>query len=111
MQNWKIKRMSRKRINEWLYAVGILLNHYKGNMPLLGCPLCDIPRFFACKNCLWEILEHKECFDFKRELGIDGDICIVRDEKKWQSARIPMLRRWKKILQAEKDSRTETGGQ
>jgi len=50
---------------------------------------------------LWEILEHKECFDFKRELGITGDICIVRDEEKWQTARIPMLRRWKKILKAE----------
>ena len=82
MQNWKIKRMSYKRINAWLYAVGILLNHYKGDMPVIICPLCNIPSLFSCKHCLWGILENKECFDFKRELGIEGEICIVRDEKK-----------------------------
>jgi len=101
MQNYKIKRMSNRRINAWLYAVDILLNHYKKNMPIGPCPLCDIPFNFSCKNCLWGILENKECFDFKRELGFTGDIFIARDKKKWQSVRIPMLRRWKRILKVE----------
>ena len=106
MQNWKIKRMSKKRINAWLYATGILLNHYRGNMPIDSCPLCNIN---LCRHCLWRIIEGKTCFKFKAELGLHQDMDIVRDEEEWHKARIPMLRRWKKILQAEKDSRTEGG--
>lgn len=98
MQNWKIKRMSRKRINLWLKGIGFLLHHYIDHKKPYYCPLCDVT---LCDGCLWEIIEAKQCFDLKRELGLEGDMIIVRNYKRWQTARIPMLRRWKKILKAE----------
>ena len=107
MQNYKIKRMSYKRINEWLQAITMLTKIYKQGEKVLYCPFCVL---VGCSNCLWKIFEGKQCFDFQRELGIDGEITEIRNHKKWQTARIPMLRRWKKILQAEKDTRTEGGG-
>jgi len=107
MQNWKIKRMSGKRINLHLSAIAVLAKHYKEGTDLLYCPFCAE---LGCADCLWEIIEGKQCFDFRRELGIKGEMIIIRNYKEWQEARIPMLKRWKKILQAEKDSRTEGGG-
>ena len=106
MQNWKIKRMSNKRINEWLWAIGFLLRHYVKHTDAYTCPFCDMGN---CLNCLWHIFEGKDCFDFKTELGLTGDMWKVRTIREWHKARIPMLRRWKKILQVERDSRTEGG--
>ena len=106
MQNWKIKRMSEKRINEWLKGINFLLGHYVKHTDAIACPFCDLAN---CLNCLWHIFEGKNCFDFENELGLEGDMVRVRTYKKWHIARIPMLRRWKKILQAERDSRTCAG--
>lgn len=106
MQNWKIKKMSYKRINLHLSAIAVLAKHYKEGTDLLFCPLCVEP---GCADCLWEIIEGKQCFDFRRELGIEGEMIIIRNYKEWQEARIPMLKRWKKILKAELKRRAELG--
>ena len=98
MQNWKIKKMSEKRINLWLQGINFLLRNYtKGKNPYY-CPLCDVA---LCDGCLWTIIEGKQCFDLKRDLRLGGDMVEARKYKKWQTARIPMLRHWKRILKAE----------
>ena len=114
MQNWKIKRMSYKRLGEWLEAIKFMLSHYEKNRQFISCPFCDIAErrsgeMHSCKRCLWGIIENKSCVDFKYELGYKTFIVNVRGRKRWRELRIPMLRRWKKILQAERDSRTEGG--
>ena len=98
MQNWKIKRMGEKRIGRWICSVNLLLSRYRKEEDFTYCPLCT---FCSCDNCLWKIFENKDCADFKKELGLQGDFLGIRNEEKWRSARIPMLRRWKKILKAE----------
>lgn len=106
MQNWKIKRMSHKRLGEFLKGIATLIENYEKKTRVKNCPFCVI---VGCSECLWEIIEGEDCFWFKYKLGIKQDITIARNSKKWREARIPMLRRWKKILQAEKDSRADVG--
>jgi len=108
MQNLKIKRMSIKRINEWLKAIDLILNCYTKHKKLAVCPLCRIPKAKACRYCLWEIIEDKSCFLFRNELGLfQYDIWEARNLKKWRKARIPMLKNWKKILKAELKRRNQ----
>jgi len=109
MQTYKIKRMSYKRINEWIKEIDHLLYYYKRKMTLDVCGLCLITNY-KCNVCLWKIIENSHCSDFKRALGLTLNIIYARNKKKWHDIRIPMLRRWKKILQVEKDRRTEGGG-
>ncbi len=100
MQNWKIKRMGKKKINEWLKEIGQLLYYYQRKKTLDVCGLCSVNMFHS-EVCLWKIIENSHCSNFKKELGLNVSFLSARNYKKWRSARIPMLRRWKKILRAE----------
>ncbi len=105
MQNWKIKRMSVKRINQWLSAIGKLIKYYEGKVRIDGCPLCKVPqqakKTTRCDRCLWEIFESTTCICFQKKNKIWGDMPQVRDSKRWQTLRIPMLKNWKKIFKLE----------
>jgi len=110
--------MSYKELEAQLKAVGSLLYYYqKGTDYQDTCPLCKVgwkhhkKATTTCEYCLWGIIEGEDCEDFaKREFNVKsaGNVSM---KNAWHKVRIPMLRRWKKILQAEKDCRTETGGQ
>ena len=99
MQNWKIKRMSTKKLSKLLKAIGSLLYYYqKGEAYPSDCPLCIA--IVYCNQCPWRTIEGNHCTDFSlEEFGLD--ICCVIDKEDWHKIRIPMLRRWKKILKAE----------
>ena len=100
MQNWKIKRMSYKRINGWIEEMNRLLGFYQRKERLDVCRLCVLVSY-ACNVCLWKMIENSHCSDFKKKLGLNMDIIEARDTNEWRASRIPMLRRWKKILKAE----------
>ena len=100
MQNWKIKRISEKRIKEWIKEIDHLSDYYQRKEKLDVCNLCCIVGYH-CPTCLWKIIENSHCSNFKREIGLTINIIYARNRKEWHKARIPMLRRWKKILKAE----------
>ena len=105
MQAYKIKKMSVKRINQWLSAIGKLLKHYEGKVGVYTCPLCDVPTRVGCDYCLWKIIEGNHCEDFARELyGDDADPGELRENlrfKRWKIVRLGQLKNWKKILKLE----------
>jgi len=109
MQEWKIKKMSVKVLLRWEVAISKLLSHYLGIHELhwLDCPICFAP----CKECLWEIIEGKECAEFKIELYPDTfkETSDMRRHpnsyRKWKKARISQLQNWEKIITFELDRR------
>ena len=109
MQNWKIKRMSVKRINLWLSAIGKLIKHYEGKVRINHCPLCHVSRRShspgdCCWLCLWEIIEGVDCEDFAKELYGVRRASVYRSNlrfKKWRIIRLGQLRNWKKIFKVE----------
>lgn len=113
MQNWKIKRMSGKELKAQSKAVGSLLHYYqKGSDYPDDCPLCTIATQYnekdmgGCSQCLWRIIEKDQCCDFAdREFG--EDVTDMTRKKEWHKIRIPMLRRWKKILKVELNRRKD----
>lgn len=108
MQNWKIKRMSDQELKTQLRAVGSLLYYYQKDKDYAdSCPLCKAgwkhhkKAPYTCNFCLWGIIEGEDCEDFaKREFKVlsAGHVSMT---SAWHKVRIPMLRRWKKILKAE----------
>ena len=100
MQKYKIKRMSIKRINEWLEAIDALLRTYEIKANVRVCPFCCLISFGDCKNCIWYIIEEIGCNNFARTIDFRSAI-DARNKKRWRKARIPMLKNWKKILKAE----------
>ena len=100
MQDYKIKKMSEKRIKCWIKEIDHLLDYYQRKIRLDVCGLCGICGM-ECGVCLWKIIDNSHCSDFKRKLGYKSGICFARNCKRWREARIPMLRRWEKILKAE----------
>ena len=77
MQNWKIKRMSVKRINRCLSDIDKLIRHYEGKEKVDRCPLCiGTP----CSSCLWIIIEGIDCECFAKKLcGNYGAVSYRRD--------------------------------
>lgn len=115
MQNWKIKRMSYRRINQWLSAIGKLLRCYEGKIKLKICPLCQVAHTKGCEGiCPWYVIEGKSCDDFAMELYSEDAVAencrngLIR-YRGWKVARLRQLRNWKQIFQAELDRRTEGG--
>lgn len=126
MQNWRIKRMSDKELGASIKACNKFLHVYKKG-DCFGshlCLFCDVSLKFhhkhalslpldrakKCDFCLWKIIEAETCEDFsKREF--DDLVAGVKGTERWFKLRLPMLRRWKKILKAELDGRTEGGGE
>jgi len=107
MQNWKIKRMPKRKIGKWLKAINILLRRYEHRINLYGdCPLCDVEdtKCIKADNCLWQIIEGIHCYYYARGRGFHSGLTR---KKAWIKLRIPMLRRWKKILKAELARRKE----
>jgi len=106
MQNYKIKRMSKRMINNWLSAIDEMLDHYKGRKKIgvrSYCPICIVS---DCGDCIWEIIEETDCVDFLGEIyaSLDLEVEEARDDfryKKWHKARLAQLPRWTKILKAE----------
>ncbi|MEE9510417.1 MAG: hypothetical protein V3V81_07985 [Candidatus Bathyarchaeia archaeon] len=116
MQNWKIKRMSYQELIGQSKAVGSLLYYYKkGKTYPEDCPLCKVGWTHhptvenTCDYCLWIIITGENCCNFS-DRDFKKNAADVSHLPRWHKLRIPMLKRWKKILQAEKDSRTEGGG-
>ena len=112
MQNSKIKRMSHNRLGEWLEAIEFVLSHYEKKQAFVVCPFCiivDRKEFdmFSCIGCLWLIFEGKDCMNFMHEVGYTSWVSKIRNKKRWRELRIPMLRRWKKILKIELARRDE----
>jgi len=113
MQTWKIKRMSTRRINQWLSAIGKLLKHYEGKVRVKGCPLCDMVDVgMGCLPCLWEVIEGIHCKAFAQKLyGKNADAGNCRNGlkryKRWRVARIGQLKNWKKIFKLELARRFE----
>jgi len=111
MQNWKIKRMSYKELTAQLKAVLSLLYYYqKGSDYPDNCLLCTVPEKHheralrsgsTCDFCLWQIIENEDCGDFADRKFNVSSAAWLTGKKKWHKVRIPMLRRWKKILKAE----------
>ena len=99
MQNWKIKRMSALKLRKWLTATNELLRNYEKEIETLHCSLCDLSISDNCNDCLWKIIEREDCYDFAYRNDFKNG--PVRYDERWQTLRIPMLRRWKKILKIE----------
>ncbi len=119
MQNWKIKKMSYQELIGQLQAVRSILYYYQRGKDFPGaCQLCKVSRTYhpraspACKNCLWIIMEGERCTKFcDRNFN---ERCYMREltgRPAWHKLRIPMLRRWAKVAQAEMDRRTCGGGE
>lgn len=105
MQNWKIRKMSVKRINQWLSAIGKLIKHYEGKVRIKDCPLCMVFNGKGCEPCLWRIIEGEFCWKLKNRLyGLDHCVGHYRKDlrfKKWRIIRLGQLRNWKKIFKLE----------
>lgn len=120
MKKSKLKKMSYKELGAQLKAVRSLLYYYQRGKNFPGiCKLCRVSREYhprtsntsACPNCLWLIIEGLSCAEFA--INKFGNIDYVRahtGQNRWHVLRIPMLRRWGRIIQAERDCRTEGGG-
>lgn len=108
MQNSKIKRMKDEEITKNIRACDKFLRVYKKGKCIeeFYCLFCDIAWKFhpkassRCEYCVWEILEEEGCEDFSQR-KFEMDVADMKRKKKWREARIPMLRRWKKILKVE----------
>lgn len=108
----KFKKISCTELNLQIETVDELLSCYKrGDAPTTSafetCPLCFITELYGkygghmdCNICLWEILEEETCDDYSGRL-FNTPSSYVSHTKKWRKVRIPMLRRWKKILKTE----------
>ena len=110
MQNWRIKRMSVKRINQWLSAIGKLLRHYEGKVRINYCPFCDVLPGWGCSPCPWEVIEGISCEGFARKLYGHTGANRYRSDlrfKRWRIIRIGQLRNWKKIFKLELARRFE----
>jgi len=117
MKNWKIKKMSYQELSGQIRAIGSLLYYYQqGRSYPNECPLCVVakkyhPRTTTCSCCLWAIIENMTCGDFVDEnIGWGVGTVTSTNLSEWHQLRIPMLRRWRRIIQAERDARTEGGG-
>lgn len=117
MKKWKLKKMSYEELGAQLKAVRSLLYYYgQGRSYRDDCPLCRVNKYYhrranTCRACLWAILENMTCCDFVDEnIGINYGTMNATHLSEWHELRIPMLRRWGRIIQAERDCRTEGGG-
>ena len=117
MNKWKLKKMSYEELGAQLKAVRSLLYYYsRGKSYPADCPLCEVAKCYhrrgnTCDACLWGIIENMFCGEFVDEnIGINYGIVSATNLPEWYKLRIPMLRRWTKIIQAERDCRTEGGG-
>lgn len=105
MQNWKIKRMSDKKINQWLKATNEMILNYKGKIKFSKCPFCIIAKKI-CGDCIWKIIEGKICGELCHELYPHRHFtpATPRNDlrfKKWRATRLIQLKSWKKILKIE----------
>ncbi len=118
MNKWKLKKMSYEELGAQLKAVRSLLYYYQHGRDFPGtCKLCKNSRTYhsradsMCENCLWIIMEGETCTEFSmRNFGREPYVRQLTGRPIWHKLRIPMLRRWAKIIQAERDCRTEGGG-
>jgi len=114
MQNWKLKKMSYQELIGQLKAVDSLLYWYQRGKDFPSvCQLCKVSRTYhkkicnTCVNCLWKIIEGESCAEFAiRKIDKMAYVPAYTGKPVWHKLRIPMLRRWRKIIQAEMDSRT-----
>lgn len=104
MQNWKIKRMSVKRINLILSAIGKLIKHYEGRAKVNRCPFCVMVLLQSCDICPWSIIEGTDCFALAYGMYGNKFPSDLRDNlrfKKWRALRLLQLRSWKEIFRLE----------
>ena len=115
MQNWKIKKMSYQELIDQLKAVRSILYYYQHGKDFPStCRLCRVTKTYhprrrgsACPNCLWVIIEGVNCTEFaKIKYGEFYYVPTLTMTARWHTYRKPMLRRWAKVIQAEKDCRT-----
>jgi len=104
MQYWKIKRMSVKRINLQLSAIGKLIKHYEGKAKVSRCPLCKMAFKQGCYVCPWKIIEGMDCFAGAFKMYGSKSPSTLRSNlrfKKWRTLRLGQLRVWKEIFKLE----------
>lgn len=114
MQNWKLKKMSYQELIGQLQAVRSILYWYQRGKDFPGaCQLCKVSKTYhpkaksGCTNCLWKIIEGLNCREFVvSKFGNLNFVRVYTGQDRWHVLRIPMLRRWAKIIQAVMDSRT-----
>lgn len=114
MQNWRIKKMKDREMEANIKACSKFLRVYRNGdyMQEMSCLFCKISSSFhlsaqdssegarKCNFCLWKIIEGEVCEDFsRREFSLM--VVSVKHQESWRNLRIPMLRRWKKILKIE----------
>lgn len=101
-----IKQIPIKILNAQIKASQKLLDYYEGKIEkLYGCPLCEAVHDFylSCvesRTCPWFFIEDKSCgdHDFKGRILYE-----LRDKRypRWLALRIPMLKRWIKLMRQE----------
>lgn len=119
MKKWKLKKMSYEELGAQLVAVRSLMYYYSRGRSYSEdkeCPLCVVARKYhplttTCQVCLWTIIEDTTCGNFVDEnIGLNMGIISATRMTEWHDLRKPMLRHWAKVIQAERDCRTEGGG-
>lgn len=118
MKKRYLKKMSYEELGAQLKAVRSLLYWYQRGKNFPGpCQLCRVSRTYhlkaksTCTYCLWRIIEGQNCSEFAAsKFGNTNFVRVHTGQDRWHVLRIPMLRRWERIIQAEKDSRTVGGG-
>lgn len=118
MQKAKLKKMSYQELISQLKAVRSILYYYQRGRDYPGtCKLCRVSRDYhprtsntsACPNCLWEIIESENCTAFgKRHFSSYYYVRTLTPLPAWHKLRIPMLRRWAKVILTEMDTRTDS---
>ena len=86
-----------RKVNEWIFAMERLLDHYTGKITIKSCPLCPVAgenQVFRgspnCDTCVWIIETGKDCYR-----GYLGSSAIyTRKDKLYLLARIPQLKKW-----------------
>jgi hypothetical protein len=104
-----IKQIPIKILKAQIKASKELLDYYEGKIGgSLECPLCDaIHKFkFSCAAdyfCPWNFIENSDCGKASDKICHTTNSTYLRDSKNpfWLKFRIPMLKRWIRLMRQE----------
>lgn len=103
---------TKAEVEEIIEACRLLVRHYKRELTLNDCPLCDCLAIQSvCDKCPWMLFEEKDCEDFAIKHGYQKDedryyyaINRARHNRTpaWSRKRIMMLTDWIRKLKEAK---------